>query len=333
MAPNRRVRASVGYAYFDVRTHSGVAGHHPRRAMESESSGESTMVVASAVCASLVSLLCLCAIAGVLYRMGYLDPLVERIKGSSPAASDTPSSDSPATPSTPSPPDSGGGGGGGTPSDKPKAKPKAKPKGKNKNDTKNGTKASGGKGGKPLSPCKSMPKDLVPMVKRWRASKAHQIHRYPALVRNKKVLMNAMKGAPLWQQMLLMAMGMQETNELTSKQRDASKDKNLASRNASLFNLNADMVQKLGYKGDFMALNQEKNLPVVVALIRKGFKVWGVDRTLAFVRGGSTTFKDLKSYNFGEFLNAMATLVEILCRNMPNIMIDDRRVAVVTSHQ
>ena len=63
------------------------------------------------------------------------------------------------------------------------------------------------------------------------------------------------------------------------------------SATCSALNLNFDMLEKVGYNGNGVSLNDDANLPQAVDLLVKAIHKWGAKRTLDFHCGGSTAFK------------------------------------------
>lgn len=154
------------------------------------------------------------------------------------------------------------------------------------------------------------------------------------LRKNKKVLYEAClaKGIPVSMYALFLAMGMIETTHLTSEQRDTSKDMCAkGSANVSLFNLNIDMVKRLGFQGDMNTLNNVYNLPSVVDILQKGLKQWKVVPLLNYIRGGYTAFKDGQSYDVWNYRNTVATILKVFDME-PSLLYDDRRVEIYLKH-
>jgi hypothetical protein len=116
---------------------------------------------------------------------------------------------------------------------------------------------------------------------------------------------------PEERRVLMTAMAMQETRHMDVEERDKTKDcpcppDNLACNyfrdNATIFNLSKDLIQKTGYynghKGQFQFLTNdqfahlctEEGLHDAVGILSLAFDLWGVEDTLAFVRGGGDAF-------------------------------------------
>ncbi|MGE5345473.1 MAG: hypothetical protein ACM3JH_05915 [Acidithiobacillales bacterium] len=155
-----------------------------------------------------------------------------------------------------------------------------------------------------------------------------------ALRANKRQLRNAFEVSRIGDERraLMMAMAMIETTTLTPSLRDADKDRRTdRAANASIFNLNEDLLRQLGYEGDIHLLDPLSALPDVVTLISKGVDTWGVTRLLNFVRGGRTAFNDGVSFGAADYRNAVATGLRNIDR-YPSLMWDDRRVEMNVPH-
>jgi hypothetical protein len=168
------------------------------------------------------------------------------------------------------------------------------------------------------------------------ADKAYKIRRYgSALQGNKERLLRACNALALpdERRALLMAMAMIETLHLSPDERDKSKDKNPdKSANASIFNLSEDMLNQLGYHGDIHLLDPLTSLQAVVGLISKGIDKWGVSRMLNFVRGGRKGFDTGEAFGAADYRNAVATILKVIDMS-PDLMSDDRRVAIYVPHK
>jgi hypothetical protein len=167
------------------------------------------------------------------------------------------------------------------------------------------------------------------------ANKAYKLTSYGAPLRTGKAKLNlafAKCNATQPQRYLFTAMGMLETNTLSTASRDASKDNTTdGSANVSLFNLSVDMVQRLNYTKNPRLLNDPKNLPDAVCLLQRGALKWGVPRMLNFVRGGYTAFVDGRSYGAQEYRSTIKTIVSVFDKDA-RLMYDDRRVEVFLNH-
>lgn len=150
------------------------------------------------------------------------------------------------------------------------------------------------------------------------------------LRRNKEALVAAISaaGGNAQEKAVIIAIAMQETTLMSLNQRDASKDRT-PSANVSILNLNYDMLTKLGYTGgDYGAsLNDPTKLTQVVGYLLKGFRTWGFQSTLNYVRGGSTAFRDGVSYGAATYRNAILTIYNQIAKDQ-SLQKDDRRVEV-----
>ena len=162
------------------------------------------------------------------------------------------------------------------------------------------------------------------------------LHDYGAELLNNKATLEAAinaSGASESERALIVAMAMMETNDMEPSQRDSSKD-GTPSANISILNLNADMVQQMGYTGtdNGASLNDPSKLPFVVGLLLNGgIRTWGVQRTLNFQRGGSTAFNDGVSYGAADYRNAIATIYAQIAADI-TLLNDSRRVEVTLNH-
>lgn len=175
--------------------------------------------------------------------------------------------------------------------------------------------------------------DLLPGYK---ANCSYQLGHYGEDLRvNKWHVRRAFDSVRLHPDLRAMFFGMafQETTHMTSSQRDASKDDcAYGSANWSLWNLSEDLLRELGYRGgDFRSLNETKELPRVVDLMRKGVHRWGAFRFLAFVRGGRTGFEDGVSYGVKDFVSSIATHMMVLQQD-DSLFWDDRRIEIDVDH-
>jgi hypothetical protein len=127
---------------------------------------------------------------------------------------------------------------------------------------------------------------------------------------------------------LFLGMAFQETTLMTSEQRDDKKDgRRDGSANWSLWNLNEDMLLKLGYRDDFRLLNDPNKVSIVLDLMQRGVDRWGVPQFLAFVRGGNTGFNDNRYFSVYDFQNAIATHLKVLANDIL-LFEDDRRIDI-----
>lgn len=154
------------------------------------------------------------------------------------------------------------------------------------------------------------------------------------LERNKRAIVTAAKAKGVSQELtaLLIATGFQETTKMTAAQRDASKDANKdGSANYSLWNLSQDLIQRVGYKGDLALLNKDSQVPVVIDLIMKGIKKYGVVKYLRFVRAGATGLESPTAYGSPVFLSSIATMLRVI-DNHPQLLTNDKRIEIDVPH-
>lgn len=131
---------------------------------------------------------------------------------------------------------------------------------------------------------------------------------------------------------LILAMGMLETQHLTSAERDASKDNSGLAANVSGWNLSLDLVQQVGtYNGDPWDLNRTEHIPDVVRVIRDGIAKWGINSLLNFVRAGRTGFQDGVSYGAADYRDTIKSMANAI-RSDHSLLYDDRRVNVYLQH-
>lgn len=153
------------------------------------------------------------------------------------------------------------------------------------------------------------------------------------LVRGKAALHNGFRvcNTSLPHRALILSMGMIETNTLNTADRDRSKDNRTdGSANVSLFNLNVDMVVRLGYRRPW-DLNDPRRIPDAVCLIQRAIRRWGLIRTLNYVRGGYTAFMDGRSYGAGDYRRTVKTTLAAIDRDS-RLMRDGRRVEIMLPH-
>lgn len=77
-----------------------------------------------------------------------------------------------------------------------------------------------------------------------------------------------------------------------SAQRDASKDNQGLSKNVSPFNMNIDMLNMIGFKGNPDSLNRISNIKETVLVAIQAVNKLGLQGFLNFHRGGRTAFND-----------------------------------------
>ncbi len=149
-----------------------------------------------------------------------------------------------------------------------------------------------------------------------------------ALGDNKRLLESSLEkqGASPSEKRILVAIAMQESTHMSPDQRDKEKD-GLLSENLSIFNMNVDMVIRLGKSPPFGYLNQMENLDEAVAIMLQGLRTWGVVPFLNFHRGGATAFQDGQSYGAYEYRNAIYTIYKVMVSD-PFILRDNRRVEI-----
>ena len=110
-------------------------------------------------------------------------------------------------------------------------------------------------------------------------------------------------GATPQEKAICMAVGMQETQNMSVGERDASKDGS-SGANVSAFNLNADMLKKLGCP-DPQALNDPSKQGEALGYMLKAIRTWGTEGFLNYQRGGSTGFQDGQSYDCAGYRSAI----------------------------
>jgi hypothetical protein len=131
---------------------------------------------------------------------------------------------------------------------------------------------------------------------------------------------------------LFVCMAMIETQHLAYYERDLLKNANTdGSANVSIFNLNEDMVQRLGCKLSREQLNEESALPRIVHLMTFGIDVFGLAPFLNYVRGGYDAWKDGVSYGAAGYRQAVATAVKLM-DEWPNLAADDLRIEMHVPH-
>ena len=153
----------------------------------------------------------------------------------------------------------------------------------------------------------------------------------PVMRANKANLVQAMDSNGLDEdtKCLFLSMAFIETNDMTSAQRDASKDQMGDSANISLFNLNPHMIKAMGYQGNPWDLNSDSQLPTLIGVMKQGLQKFGVEGYCNYVRGGSVGYQDHTSYDCIGYRNTIATIYNVVKSNLPSIMTDSRRVQVV----
>ena len=138
---------------------------------------------------------------------------------------------------------------------------------------------------------------------------------------------------------MFFGMAFQETDHMTSAERDTTKDwRTDGSTNWTLWNLSEDLLAELGYKATpgrdretFRKLNDKTRIGYVVSLMKNGVQKWGARRFLAFVRGGRTAFDNESTYDVGSFVDAIATHMKVL-QDDPDLFWDKRRTEIAIKH-
>ena len=149
---------------------------------------------------------------------------------------------------------------------------------------------------------------------------------------NKGLLQSAASNVAWEMWVLILAMGMLETQDLTSAERDTSKDYDGNAANVSFLNLSIDLVQQVGsYSGDPWDLCKPEHIPDVVNVVSTGISKWGVNPFLDFVRGGETAFHDGYSYDVYGYRNVIKTIANCI-RCDHSLLTDDRRVNAYLAH-
>lgn len=134
------------------------------------------------------------------------------------------------------------------------------------------------------------------------------------------------------QKATFLAMGMLESEEFCSSQRDCTKDGDAMCKNFSAFNMNGDFLQMLGIgEEEREALNREDNIANAVRILILAENTWGIDKVLAFHRGGRTAFNDGVSYGAQDFIVKIKATAQHLLQN-PQLMADNNRVAYCVPH-
>lgn len=179
------------------------------------------------------------------------------------------------------------------------------------------------------------------MLPKMPADCEYKLTSYGETLRINKGIFNdacSAKGVSPAHRALFLCMAMLETTHLTADQRDMSKDAcSHGSANVSLFNLNVDMIKRLGYytnnqgQNTICELNHVHNIPKVIDIIQRGLKEWGVERLLNFVRGGYTAFIDGKSYDVYNYRNTIATMLKVIDM-YPTLLYDDKRIDIYLKH-
>lgn len=157
------------------------------------------------------------------------------------------------------------------------------------------------------------------------------IHHYDSkYAANKVRIVKALRGAGLSEShvRLLLAIAMLETNTFDPASRD--KKKTGDSTNYSAFNINRDMLRRLGV-GNMESLNSWNGLGATVRALKSAVSTFGVNGFLNYHRGGYTGWKDAASYGCQGYRNGIASMVKQFDEN-PALMSDDRRLDLVVRH-
>ncbi len=152
-----------------------------------------------------------------------------------------------------------------------------------------------------------------------------------SLANNKRLIIQAVRdvGGSQNDTLLALAMAMQETVHCCPTERDCSKDCT-PSANYSCFNMNYDMLAMLGWHGK-PDLNDQANLRDAVCYLVSAWRLWGVDSTLNFHRGGRQAWQDGTSFGAEEYRNAIKATVEYL-RQHSDALTDNTRVSFNLGH-
>ncbi len=155
------------------------------------------------------------------------------------------------------------------------------------------------------------------------------------LARNKKVVTDAVRaqGGDDSLLALVLAVGMQETQHFTAAERDASKDGQGPAKNYSAYNMNADMLGRIGWsEGQGPDLNDQANLHVATELLVKAIRQFSEDGFLAFHRGGWTAYQDRCSYGCQDYILQIRATQTWILQGAPAIFTDGRRLGADVPH-
>lgn len=129
---------------------------------------------------------------------------------------------------------------------------------------------------------------------------------------------------------LIFSLAMVETSTMSISQKDSSKDHRTdGAINYSIFNLNLDMIQRVGYSKDPKLLDND--IPDAIGIIQTAIGRWGVRDTLDFIRGGNTTFVDHVSFGADRFRRTVSTILNELDKNN-ELLHNDIRVEIDLEH-
>ncbi|CAF1284798.1 unnamed protein product [Rotaria socialis] len=153
----------------------------------------------------------------------------------------------------------------------------------------------------------------------------------PTYGANKRRHVDALKKAGLYDAYLALfvAIGMQETSTFNPADYDYTKTGD--STNYSAFNLNRDMMVRLGIQPT-NAFNTWSGVDSVAAAAKTMITNYGVNGFLNYLRGGYTAWQDGHSYDAAGYRNAIASIVRYI-ENDLSLLTDDRRVEMYTIHQ
>ena len=130
---------------------------------------------------------------------------------------------------------------------------------------------------------------------------------------------------------LVLAMAMQETQDLSASQRDASKDGTPAA-NYSAYNMNLACLQKIGWQqGQGPDLNDDANLAAATKWLNTGLDALGEEGFMCFHRGGSTAYEDHVSYGAQDYITQIRQVQGFLL-SQKNLWQDATRVGGFLNH-
>jgi hypothetical protein len=136
-----------------------------------------------------------------------------------------------------------------------------------------------------------------------------------SIVENKARILRVCKtlAVPSALYQLIIAYAFIETETLSASQRDTTKDPSGANFmgtgaiNYGCFNLNYALLKDVGMTDDVLkpaspresVLNKdvEEGVAILIKCILKGVELWGIDRYVSYLRGGTTLFNDPRDYS------------------------------------
>ena len=147
---------------------------------------------------------------------------------------------------------------------------------------------------------------------------------------------------PIEVRRVLIAMGMIESTELCVSHRDPLKDNMGDAANHSLFNLNTSMIRDILTPDEFSRLglnvpskspiNQdtESAIEMAVDIAVRGINMWGIDRYVSYVRGGTSGFDLNYNYNndwlkMRSFKTGLSFIYQEIAKDA-SLLTDNRRV-------